>query len=158
MRTFLCIALLALAGCAAKEPLVPDPGAETVRVSTSHPGAGYFEIGPVSGLDGKGCGESGVRGRHDGAVASLMKNAFAMGGTHVLVLGIYEPRLMGECFVNTYRIAGTAYRQAKVAAAQQTAAAGDVVQQLRELQKLREGGVITQDEFERLKTKIISAP
>jgi len=31
-------------------------------------------------------------GSRDGAVASLMKNAFAMGGTHVVVQTLHEPR------------------------------------------------------------------
>jgi hypothetical protein len=59
-----------------------------------------------------------------------MKNAFAMGGTHVQVQALHEPRQMGECFVNVYRISGTAYREAKSASA-----SGDVVQSLRELQR-----------------------
>ena len=59
---------------------------------------------------------------------------------------------MGECFVNLYRISGTAYREAR---AQQAAAAGDPVQALREAQRMRDAGVITQPEFEKLKAKII---
>ena len=147
----LCAAAITLAsGCAAKKPEAPVPGAETVRVGTGHPGASFFELGPVSGVDGQGCGEDGKRGNRDGAVASLMKNAFAMGGTHVQVQALHEPRQMGECFVNVYRITGTAYREAKAASG-----SGDVVQSLRELQKLREAGTITQPEFEKLKASLI---
>jgi hypothetical protein len=149
--TFLCIAVLLLAGCASKKPVTPEPGAETVRVDTSPPGAAYVELGPVTGLDGQGCGDAGKRGSRDGAVVSLMKNAFAMGGTYVQVATLYEPRQMGECFVNTYRIHGTAYRETRSAAT----ARSDVVQQLRELQRLRDDGVITTQEFERLKAKVI---
>lgn len=155
MPSLVCVVLVVLTGCAAKKPEPPAPGAETVRVSTGHPGASFFELGPVTGVDGQGCGDSGKRGSRDGAVASLMKNAFAMGGTHVQVLALYEPRQMGDCFVNIYRINGTAYREAKAASASPRT---DVVQSLRELQKLREDGVITPQEFDRLKTKIISAP
>jgi len=79
-----------------------------------------------------------------------MKNAFAMGGTHVVVQTLHEPRQMGECFVNVYRISGTAFREAKAASA-----GADVVQSLRELQKLREAGTITQPEFEKLKATLI---
>ena len=147
----LCAAAIALAsGCAAKKPEAPVPGAETVRVGTGHPGASFFELGPVSGVDGLGCGEDGKRGSRDGAVASLMKNAFAMGGTHVQVQALHEPRQMGECFVNVYRITGTAFREAKSASNN-----ADVVQSLRELQKLREAGAITQPEFEKLKATLI---
>jgi len=109
----------------------------------------------VTGVDGLGCGDSGKRGSRDGAVASLMKNAFAMGGTHVQVLALHEPRQMGDCFVNTYRIDGTAYREAKATSVSPRA---DVVQSLRDLQRLREEGAITQPEFEKLKARIISTP
>jgi hypothetical protein len=150
-RTLLCAAFVVLlSGCAAKKPEPPAPGAETVRVGTSHPGASYFELGAVTGVDGQGCGDEGKRGNRDGAVASLMKNAFAMGGTHVVVQTLHEPRQMGECFVNVYRISGTAFREAKAASA-----GADVVQSLRELQKLREAGTITQPEFEKLKATLI---
>lgn len=51
-----CVAAIALgSGCATKKPEAPVPGAETVRVGTSHPGASFFELGPVSGVDGQGC-------------------------------------------------------------------------------------------------------
>lgn len=154
-RTVLCVVVLVLlSGCAARKPDAPAPGAETVRVGTSHPGAGFFELGPVTGVDGQGCGDSGKRGSRDAAVASLMKNAFAMGGTHVQVVALYEPRQMADCFVNTYRISGTAYREAKAAAAP-TRGSGDVIQSLRELQQLRDGGAINQQEFETLKARII---
>ena len=147
----LCAVAITLAsGCAAKKPEAPVAGAETVRVGTSHPGVTFFDLGPVSGVDGQGCGEDGKRGSRDGAVASLMKNAFAMGGTHVQVQALHEPRQMGECFVNVYRISGTAFREAKSASN-----SGDVVQSLRELQKLREAGTITQPEFEKLKASLI---
>jgi len=157
MPTLLCLAFVVLSGCASRKPEPPAPGAETVRVQTSHPGDSFVELGPVAGIDGRGCGDEGTRGRHDGAVSSLMKNAFAMGGTHVQVLAVYEPRQMGECFVNVYRISGTAYREAKAASlAPRAAATGpDVVQQLRDLQRMRDEGAITQQEFERLKARII---
>lgn len=160
LPTLFCVAVTILTGCAGKQPAAPAPGAETVRVATSHPGASYVELGPVAGIDGVGCGDSGTRGSHDGAVVSLMKNAFAMGGTHVQVTAVYEPRKMGDCFVNIYRISGTAFREAKAAAAPARAAqqqpSADVVQQLRDLQKLREEKVINDQEFERLKTRMIS--
>src|SRR5262245_64432114 len=138
-----CSIVAILMGCASRKPEPPAPGAETVRVGTSHPGGSFVELGPVTGIDGRGCGEDGIRGKHDGAVSSLMKNAFAMGGTHVQVLALYEPRQMGDCFVNVYRVSGTAYREAK-AAAPARGGGGDVVQSLRELQRLRDEGAITQ--------------
>ena len=146
-----------VAGCASRTPAPPAPGAETVRVATSHPGESFLELGPVTGVDGQGCGDSGKRGSRDGAVASLMKNAFAQGGSYVQVLALFEPRQMGECFVNTYRINGTVYREAKATALPARAAqpGGDVVQQLRDLHKLREEGAITAPEFERLKARLI---
>jgi hypothetical protein len=149
MKLPFCIAMALLAGCAAKKPVVPEPGPETVHVSTAHPGLGFVALGPVTGLDGSGCGEDGKRGRHDAAVASLMRNAFAMGATHVQVTALYEPRQMNGCFVNLYRVSGTAYRDGKVATSSAT------VESLRELQRLREAGVINQQEFEKLKAKII---
>ena len=158
-RALLCVVLLLISGCAAKKPDPSAPGAETVRVTTSHPGETFLQLGPVSGFHGEGCGDKGQRGSRDGAVASLMKNAFAMGSTYVQVMALYEPRQMGDCFVNIYRISGTAYREAKVAAVPVRGAqpAGtDVVQQLRELQALREQGAITPAEFDKLKARIIS--
>jgi hypothetical protein len=155
MPSLVCVVLVILAGCASKKPEPPAPGAETVRVSTSHPGESFLELGPVNGVDGQGCGDTGKRGSRDGAVASLMKNAFAQGGTYVLVQTLHEPRQVGDCFVNTYRINGTAYREAKATAARGAQPGHDVVQQLRELHKLREEGAITAQEFERLKARII---
>jgi hypothetical protein len=152
MPSLVFVVLVIVAGCASRAPAPPAPGAETVRVATSHPGESFLELGPVTGVDGQGCGDSGKRGNREGAVASLMKNAFAQGGTYVQVLALFEPRQMGECFVNTYRINGTAYREAKAAAPQ---AGGDVVQALRDLYKLREEGAITAPEFERLKARLI---
>jgi len=149
MPSLVYITLVILAGCAAKKPEPPAPGAETVRVGTGHPGLAFLELGPVSGVDGQGCGDSGKRGSREGAVSSLMKNTFAMGGTHVQVFALHEPRQMGDCFVNVYRIGGTAYREAK------QAPGNDVVQSMRELQRLREEGAITQQEFERLKARVI---
>jgi hypothetical protein len=148
-RILLAAVIVMVSGCAGKKPVEPAPGAETVRVETSHPGPAFFELGPVSGTDGQGCGDEGSRGKRDRAVASLMKNAFAMGGTHVKVMALYEPRQMGDCFVNIYRVSGTAYRQAK------PAPGGDVVQQMRDLQRLRQEGAISEPEFERLKARLI---
>jgi hypothetical protein len=125
-----------------------------VRVSTSHPGGSFVELGPVTGIDGRGCGDDGIRGKHEGAVSDLMSNAFAMGGTHVQVIALYEPRQMGKCFVNVYRVSGTAYRDASAAAPGRTGS-GDVVQSLRELQTMRAQGAITQQEFDKLKAKLI---
>lgn len=160
-RAVIWIAFIILSGCAAKKPVPPAPGAETVRVGTSHPGASFSEVGSVSGVDGEGCGKSGSLGSREGAVASLMKNAFALGGTHVQVFAVFEPRQMGDCFVNIYRISGTAYREARAASLPLRAApqppGGDVVQALRDLQKLRDEGAITQPEFEKLKARIIGA-
>jgi hypothetical protein len=155
-RTLLCLAVVLVAGCAAKKPDPSVPGAETVRVATHNPGQSFVELGPVQGFHGEGCGDKGQRGSRDGAIASLMKNAFAMGGTYVQVMALHEPRQMGECFVNIYRISGNAYREAKIAAAPTRGAAPDVVQQLRELQALREQGAITPAEFEKLKARIIT--
>ena len=154
-KALLCVVLLLISACTATKPDPSVPGAETVRVTTSHPGETFLELGPVSGFHGEGCGDKGQRGSRDGAVASLMKNAFAMGSTHVQVMALHEPRQMGDCFVNIYRISGTAYREAKVAAVPMRSGQSDVVQQLRELQALRDQGAITQAEFEKLKAKII---
>jgi hypothetical protein len=156
MPILFCLTLTLLIGCAGNQPAPPAPGAETVRLSTSHPGESFLELGPVTGVDGVGCGDAGTRGSHDGAVVSLMKNAFALGGTHVQVTAIYEPRKMGECFVNIYRITGTAFREAKAASLPTRGQpSGDVVQALRDLQKLREEKVINEQEFERLKARMI---
>jgi hypothetical protein len=78
-----------------------------------------------------------------------------MGGTHVKVMALYEPRQMGDCFVNIYRVSGTAYRQAKSAAVAPSASGSDVVQQIRDLQRLRQEGAISEPEFERLKARLI---
>lgn len=148
------VALVFLSACASRRPEPPAPGAESVRVATSHPGVAFLELGPVTGVDGQGCGDAGKRGSRDGAIASLMKNAFSQGGTYVEVRTFNEPRQFGDCFVNVYRINGVAYREARAAASTQSGGS-DVVQALREAQRLRDEGAITPQEFERLKAKII---
>ena len=60
---------------------------------------------------------------------------------------------MGKCFVNVYRVSGTAYRDSSAAAPAR--AGGDVVQSLRDLQTMRAQGAITQQEFEKLKAKLV---
>lgn len=163
MRQFLYligIAAFGLSGCHhATKPVQLRPGAEAVKVAKSDPTDNFAEVGPVSGFSGRGCGGFGHMGSYEDAVTDLKNRANAMGADYVQIMTITEPHSEPNCYDNRYKISGTAYKQTRASPSPvpivETSDQSKIVKRLRELQSLRDDGVITQKEFEQLKARAL---
>jgi hypothetical protein len=71
----------------------------------------YQDIGPISVADGEGCGGFGYQGTYDRAMTLLKNKAFRMGADYVQIFTVSEPYSANGCFVNLYKISGTAYKK-----------------------------------------------
>ena len=102
-----------LVGCATPTPptVFLLDGAREVRVAKSDPPDSYKEVGQVSVADGQGCGGFGYLGTYQRAMVLLKNSAYRMGADYVQLFAISEPRLVSDCFVNQYKLSGTAYRK-----------------------------------------------
>lgn len=58
------LVFILLAGCA-PTVITLQPGAESVTVGKGDPTDNFSQLGPVSGLDGDGCGAFGEEGTYD---------------------------------------------------------------------------------------------
>jgi len=152
----LCL-LLAIAGCAAPRVQL-WPAAGYVLVAKSDPGDNYEIIGPVSGFDGKGCGLYGYMGSYERAITNLRNRTYEMGGDYAQIITLTEPHLRGDCFDNQYAIRATAYKKVRkqpsptpiVNAGEET-----LTKKLRELKKLLDDGILSKEEYENQKTKLL---
>ena len=110
--TALFLALLfVISGCVSAPPLQLSDGASSVLVAKSDPGDNYEMIGPVSGLDGQGCGGFGYLSTYERATTSLRNRTYEMGGDYAQIISLTEPHLRGDCFDNDYVIRATAYKK-----------------------------------------------
>lgn len=107
--------IFSLGGCVSSPapPMLLDPGAEKVQVAKSDPSDNYEIVGPVTGLDGKGCGLYGYMGSYERATTSLRNKTLKMGGNYAQIITLTEPHLSGDCFNNQYVIRATAYKKTK---------------------------------------------
>jgi hypothetical protein len=181
MMFFLLLAI-SVSGCALlpRETVNLDPGAESVRVAGSIPPFDYEEIGVVFASDGSGCGAMGARGNYPNAEARLKNKAFAMGAGYVKIQSVTEPHAGDGCFYNELKIYGNAYKKrahelpapllvmpeklpnsaGDAAPPEKTSDDGaeedfDVVKKLRELKTLRDEKIITEEEYQKLKTGVL---
>lgn len=147
-----------LCGCAA--PLVQmSDGALAVKVAKSDPPDNYSEIGPITAIDGEGCGYFGYIGTYDRAVIRLKNKAYEMGGDYVQIFSLTEPHFRPGCFDNIYQVNGTAFK--KTSDTQSPLPITNInrksgVDKLRELKKLLDENIITKQEYETQKAKILS--
>lgn len=148
-----------LTACAAGQPFQLDPNADRVRIGKSDPPDNFTELGPVTGTNGTGCGAIGQRGTYEGAVTNLKNAAYRMGADYVQIMTISEPHLAGDCFRNAYIISGSAYKQTADTPSPipivEKSNDSTIMRKLRELQSLRDDGVINQQEFEELKARVL---
>jgi len=82
-----------------------------VRTGTAEPGAGYLQLEPVSGSHGRGCGRMGLSGTYEGALVALRNAAAEQHADYVRIDRDEPPHHTPDCFVNTYTLAGVAFRQ-----------------------------------------------
>lgn len=144
--------------CASAPPELAS-GAGEVTLAKGDPANNYQLIGPVSASDGNGCGYFGHRGTYEGAATALRNRAAQMGGTYVQIISISEPRKQGECFVNAYKITANVFRKVRDEPTPMRISTENddgMVKKLRDLKKLEEDGIITKEEFEAQKRKILN--
>ena len=150
--------LLAIAGCVTAPPMQLTPGAGNVLVAKSDPGDNYEIIGPVSGFDGKECGGFGYMGSYERATTSLRNRTYNMGGNYAQIISLTEPHLRGDCFDNEYVIRATAFKKVRNQPSPTSfVEVGEekLTKILRELKKLLDDGILSKEEFEKQKTKLL---
>ena len=150
--------LLAIAGCVTAPPMQLISGAGNVLVAKSDPGDNYEIIGPVSGSDGKDCGGFGYMGTYERATTSLRNRTYNMGGNYAQIISMTEPRLRGDCFDNEYAIRATAYKKVRnQPSPTPIVEVGEekLTKILRELKKLLDDGVLSKEEYEDQKIKLL---
>lgn len=151
--------MLLMTGCAA--PIVKmSEGASTVKVGKSDPADNYSEIGPITASDGSGCGAYGYRGTYDRVVVILKNMAYQLGGDYVQIFTMTEPHLRGGCFDNAYTISGTLFKKTSdspspLPIVQKSSKSG--ADKLKELKLLMDDGVITKEEFDAQKRRILES-
>lgn len=159
LRVVLPTICLFLVGCAGPE-IKLSSGAASVKIAKSDPADNYKEIGPITASDGSGCGMFGYLGTYDRAVITLKNIAYRLGGDIVQIFTMKEPHLRGECFDNTYTISGTLFKKISDAPSPLPIiekSSKSNVDKLRELKSLLDSGVITTDEFNSQKRKILES-
>jgi hypothetical protein len=150
--------LLAITGCATAPPMQLIPGAGNIQVAKSDPGDNYEIIGPVSGFDGEGCGGFGYYGSYERATTNLRNKTYNMGGHYAQLISLTEPHLRGDCFDNNYVIRATAYKKVRNQPSPiPIVEAGEekLTKKLRELKKLLDDGILSKEEYEKQKTKLL---
>lgn len=153
----LCTVALYLAGCATPAVKLQDT-ARAVKVGKSDPTDNYSEIGPITAIDGKGCGGFGYRGTYDRAIVLLKNKAASQGGDYVQIFTITEPYFSPGCFNNVYKINGTLFKKTsenpRPVSIVETKKSS-LTEKLRELKTLLEEDIITEKEFQEQKTRIL---
>lgn len=159
LRTAVLLSLLlAITGCVTVPPIQLKPEASNVLVAKANPGDNYEIIGPVSGFDGEGCGGFGYKGSYERATTTLMNRTYEMGGNYAQIISMTEPYLSGDCFVNKYVIRATAYKKVRNQPSPiQIIDAGEenLTKKLRELKKLLDDGILSKEEYEKQKSRLL---
>lgn len=153
----LALILFCLGGCATPAVKLSDAG-RMVKVGKSDPADNYTEIGPITATDGSGCGAFGSRGTYDRAVKVLKNKASLQGGDYVQIFTLTEPHFRPGCFDNVYTINGTLFKKTSDRPSPVPIVDIDKVsgiEKLRKLKSLLDEGVITQEEFDEEKAKIL---
>jgi uncharacterized protein DUF4156/putative oligomerization/nucleic acid binding protein len=150
--------LLAIAGCATAPPVQLTSGASSVLVAKSDPGDNYEMLGPVSGVNGEGCGAFGYKGSFERATTKLRNRTYDMGGNYAQIILVTEPHLTGDCYNNQYVIRATAYKKVRNEPSPiliRETSEENLTKKLRELKKLLDDGILSRDEYEKQKTKLL---
>lgn len=157
----ICIFALAalLAGCVSAPILTLSEAGKGVKVGKSDPADNFSEIGPITAIDGTGCGAFGYRGTYDRAVIKIKNMGAEMGGDYVQVFSLTEPHLRGDCFSNAYKINGTLFKKTSESPTPLPIRQTNIesgFDRLRELKKLLDDGIITENEYALQKERILS--
>jgi len=148
-----------LTSCVSAPKVNLSDAGRNVNVGKSDPADNYSEIGPITATDGASCGAYGYRGTYDRAVTNLKNKGSNMGGDYIQIFSLTEPHLRGGCFDNVYTISGTLFKQTAKSPTplpikQTNESTG--FNKLRELKKLMDEGIITEQEFVKQKQTILN--
>lgn len=149
-----------LIGCSAVAPKILNDGADEITLNESKPSQNYEVIGAVVGIDGTGCGSFGYEGSKNRATIDLQNKIKELHGAYGQLTSVVEPHLDGGCFKNEYVIKAVAYRKVEhkptVAPLHVEKSEEEVfTKKMRELKSLLDDGVLTQEEYEGQKAKLL---
>lgn len=166
------IFLVFIAGCASAPPLQLSSGAETVTISRAAPTSNYEFVNAIDSTDGNGCGGFGYLGTYERAIVGVRNKAATIGADYVQVETVQIPHRratgnpqMPVCFDNEYVVKGLAYKktgeyEANVmvthTSPNEQVNTESIAKKLRDLKSLMDDNIITQEEFETQKTKILN--
>jgi hypothetical protein len=154
----LVVLLLLLGACAAPQVRL-STGAEVVRVAKSDPPYNYEEVGPVSGFDGEGCGGFGYLGTYERAIINIKNRAYALGADYIQIFTITEPHSSPNCYVNEYKLSGTAYKKVRDLPSPtpiiNKSPNDDALEKLRTLKQMKDEGLITEQEYQEKREHIM---
>jgi hypothetical protein len=102
--------LLPAIGCVKAGAPSMSPRAHVVQVEKAAPPAGSRLIGPIEGIDGRGCGAIEKEGTFDGALAALKAEGVRQGADYIEIISETEPHPETDCFDQEYRIRGMGYK------------------------------------------------
>jgi hypothetical protein len=137
-----------------------DERASNVKIGKSDPTDNYAEIGPITAVDGSGCGLYGNRGTYNRAMVILKNEAYQAGGDYVQIITLTEPHLRGDCFANAYTINGTLFKKiagspSPLSIVEKSVQSG--TSKIKELKSLLDDGAITKEEFDIQKRKVLES-
>jgi hypothetical protein len=158
---FVTLVVILLSSCAAPNVAL-RPEAMKVVVGKNDPTDIFSEVGPVSGYDGNGCGGFGHRGTYERAMIDIKNKASELGGDYVQLFTITEPHFRPGCFDNEYKLSGTAYKKVRETPSQTPIVKVNTDEnqkslsdKLRELLKLKEDGLLSEEEYQTQRNKIL---
>ena len=97
-------------------------------------------------------------GSYERATTSLRNRTYNMGGNYAQIISLTEPHLRGDCFDNEYVIRATAFKKVRNQPSPTSfVEVGEekLTKILRELKKLLDDGILSKEEFEKQKTKLL---
>ncbi|MFO8008487.1 MAG: SHOCT domain-containing protein [Candidatus Brocadiia bacterium] len=145
---------------------------DTVELASEGPGSGFERTGTKTGFADGNCQGPRADAAREAALTSLRERASASGADYVKVVGSGPMEERGMCANDVFRVSGVTYKRAESgeeaseAEADAGAASADeptapegtsesTADKLEELENLREEGLITDDEYERLREQVL---
>jgi hypothetical protein len=155
-----------------------DP--DTVQLTTEHPGTGYRRMSQMTGYAEGECQGPRAERSLSQARSDLRERAAASGADYVRVLGVGPLANRGGCQDDTYRVSGVPYvktddtpssdggpsddadTSSEAASSSSTpekrsepAADSSTADKLAEIEALREKGLISEQEYQRLRERVL---
>ena len=149
-----------IVGCSTSPLLVDlNPGTENIIVKDVKPQGSYEVIAPISVSNGKGCRDFGYLGTKEDAMKELKNKVQELRGDYAQITAVTKPHLDGGCFKNEYEIMALVYRKADPKPIQILVANSEeevFTKKMRELKSMLNDGVLTQDEYNSQKVKLLN--